>query len=102
MQLRQLPLAGGMHGYNVCSLRARVGPGELGQLYYRGTLGVHSRVYGPGGQSRSRVGAAGKTACDLFPIEKKCDVHILDTVRPTAVVYVRSNDVPFAQRAGTT
>ena len=80
MQLRQLPLAGGMHGYNVCSLRARVGPGELGQLYYRGTLGVHSRVYGPGGQSRSRVGATGKTACDLFPVEKKCDVRRLPNV----------------------
>ena len=44
MQPRQLPLAGDVHGYGVCSLRARAEPGHSAQLCYRGTLGPDARV----------------------------------------------------------
>ena len=77
MQPRQLPLAGDVDGYGVCSLRARAEPGHSAQLCYRGTLGPDARVYGAGGLGRSRVGRTGKTACGLsVPGRKKCDLRV--------------------------
>ena len=74
MPPRQLPLGGDVHGYGVCSLRARVELGDSAQLCLRGTLGVGEHVYDAGGRCRSRVGRAGKTVCRLFPAVVKCDL----------------------------
>ena len=63
-----------MHGYGVCSLRARAESGDSAQLCFRGTLAVGARVYGAGGRGRSRDGRTGKTVCGVFLADVKRDL----------------------------